>query len=313
MTNVIEKRSESGDEERNQTAPEGVLFEGIGKVERDIIISVLVSACTVPVLCGFIMVICQLSTQVKKKHIRKRMKIKQQIEQSAYNDSLNVIRITGPIQLHESFPQYINGVPREEMECYMNRSAVEREIRGCINTNVLRNNPETGQIEGDARSVPLTPPQAIPIPMIAIQFPSPVIGAPADTQYSPRLEESNNYLYPPLPSNFKQGSPMFPMQPKNSTPRSPAGQQLSPGRRPSIRETPDRPTCHQRSLMLLRQITMSPPPSYHFLSKNRENIGTSLPCLLNELRHSANTNLNLSVSGAGTMKNRSASESDISV
>ena len=156
MTNVIEKRSESGDEERNQTAPEGVLFEGIGKVERDIIISVLVSACTVPVLCGFIMVICQLSTQVKKKHIRKRMKIKQQIEQSAYNDSLNVIRITGPIQLHESFPQYINGVPREEMECYMNRSAVEREIRGCINTNVLRNNPETGQIEGDARSVQAT-------------------------------------------------------------------------------------------------------------------------------------------------------------
>ena len=315
ITNVIEKRSENGEEERNQTDPEDDLFEGIGKIERDIIISVLVSACIVPILCGAIMVFCQLCTQVKKKHLRKRMRIikQHQIEHTTYNDSLNVIRMKGPIQLHESFPQYINGVPREEMECYMNRSAVEREIRGCGSTNVLRNNPETGQIEGNICSIPLTPPHT-PIPKIAIQFPSPVIGAPADTKYTSRLEESNNYLYPPLPSNFKQGSPMFP---KNSTPRSPtAGQQLSPGRRPSIRETPDRSTCHQRSLMLLRQITMSPPapPNYYLLSKkNRELTGKSLPCLFNEQKNYTSTNLNLSMSGAVTMKDRSASESDISV
>ena len=315
MANVIEKRSESGDEERNQTGPEDVLFEEIGKIERDIIISVLVSACIVPILCGVVMVICQLSTQIKKKHLRKRMRVKkQQIERSMYNDSLNVIRMMGPLQLHESFPQYINGVPREELECYMNRSAVEREVRVCGNTNVLRNNPETGQIEGDACSVPLTPSLKTPIPKIAIQFPSPVVGAPADTLYNPRFEESNNFLYPPLPSNFKQGSPLFPMQPKNSTPRSPDRQQLSPGqRRPSIRETPDRLTCHQRSVMLLKQITMSPPPSYYLMSKNRELTGKSLPCLLHEQRTSTCTNINQSMSGAGTMKDRSSSESDISV
>ncbi|KAI6645931.1 hypothetical protein LOD99_13188 [Oopsacas minuta] len=299
LPNKLEKRSELG--ERNQTEPKDIPEE---ELERDVIISVLIVAFIIPVIFGGIMLLCRLRTCISKK--RRVRKIQQQVEENVYNDSLMVIRKMGPVQLHNSFPQFINGIAREEMQCYMNRSAIIREY---MNTSGMRNNPETGQIEGHEDSAPNTQPQIIPMPMIAIQYPSPVIGT-SNNNYNSPSEEFNNNLYPQLPLNFKNGSPMFPM-PKNSTPRSPTGVKMSPERRPSSRETPDR-ACHQKSLDLLKQITMSSPPNYYLVNKNRDSVGKSLPCLLHGHKNSPYTGLNVNISGAVTMKDRSASESDIS-
>ena len=302
----VEKSPNSRD--RNETESIGIQNEGIHKVERDIIISVLIIACVTPIICGIIMLVCQLFTQVKRKHINRRLHInqKQVIE---CDDTLDIIRKMGPLQLHESFPQYINGITREEMECYMNLSAIERELGGYMNISAMRNNPKTGQIEGHEARIPVTPPHVTMLPRIAVQYPSPVISTANVNYHHSPLEELNYNLYPPLPFNFKNGTPMFPVLPKNSTPRSPI-RATPPKILPSIRETPGR-SRHDRSVTLLKQMTLSPPPSYNLVNKKKDAIGKSLPCLLSSCRTSSNTNL--SVSGAADMKERSASESDISV
>ena len=304
IDNRVEK---SGD--RNETDKFGIQNEGIKEVERDIIISVLLIACITPIICGTIMLACQLCSQVKRKHINRRLGINQKQATEEFNDTLDIIRKMGPLQLHESFPQFINGISREEMECYMNRSAISRELRR-MNTNAMRNNPETGQIEGHEERIPVTPPHITMLPRIAVQYPSPVIST-ANTNCCSPLEGFTKNLYPPLPFNFKNGTPMFTVPQRNSTPRSPKGGPTSPKPRPSIRETPGR-ARHERSMILLKQMTMSPPPSYGLINENKDTIGKSLPCLLNSCRASPYTNLDLSMSGVSGMKDRSASESDIS-
>ena len=308
VANRVEKSSNRRD--RNETGVYGIQNEGINEVERDIIISVLILACITPIICGSLMLACQLSSQVKRKHINRRLRINQQQVAEECNDTLDVIRKMGPLQLHESFPQFINGISREEMECYMNRSAIAREMRGYMSTSAMRNNPETGQVEGHEERMPVTPPHVTMLPRIAVQYPSPVMKAANTNLYSP-IEEFTYNLYPPLPVSFRNGTPIFTAPPKNSTPRSPKGATASPKPRPSIRETPGR-SRHDRSITLLRTMAMSPPPNYNLIDKNKDCIGNSLPCLLNSYRTSPYINLNLSMSGAGGMKDRSSSENDVS-
>ena len=303
LIDVSKRLERSFEQSRNGSLRPNIIHNGIGKVERDIIISVLVVACVTPLLCGILMVACQLATQMKKKHIRKFCK-KQGLARRDCNQSEGISKM-GPLQLHNSFPVYINGLTREEMECYMNLTALAREQGMRANGSIGTNNPETGQIEGK-ESVPLTPPHIRIKPRIAIVYPSPTPSyVNTNGVFSPTERNTRN-LYPPLPYNFRNDAPIFEMQPKNSTPRSPLSTPPQAKHRPSIRETPDR-AVKKKKIDLLRQMTMSPPPSY-----TSKEVIKSMPCLSFPYKGSPCSNLNVSKSSVVKQKDRSASESDLS-